>query len=140
MNKRLGFQLLPFFFGILIGCSGSTVKQTVPASSGEIRFEEERYYFGKVSQGAVVEHIFKFKNIGTDTLLIDRVETTCGCTAAIASANRIAPGDTGQINVRFDTGGKVGAVNKPVFVFTNGARPVYQVDLYGEIELQGTKD
>jgi len=139
MNTVL--NMFPFVFCavILVNCSASDSKQAVASSVVSVRFEEERYNFGKITQGTVVEHIFKFTNVGNDTLVIDRVETTCGCTAAILSANRIAPGDSGQIKVTFDSHGKIGSISKPVLIYSNSSNAVHQVDVYGEIEVPKDK-
>jgi hypothetical protein len=51
-------------------------------------FKETNHDFGKVKQGDVVSCEFVFKNAGGAPLVIERVETTCGCTAALASRRR----------------------------------------------------
>jgi len=41
-----------------------------------IYFYEKEYNFGKVNQGDVIKHIFKFKNIGTETLIINKITSS----------------------------------------------------------------
>lgn len=122
---------------IFLSCSSSETKQpSVSAGkAANLRLEEERYDFGKIAQGTVVEHVFKFTNVGYDTLVVDRVESTCGCTVAILSSRHIAPGESGEIKVSFDSHGKVGPVSKPVMIYSNGANTIHQLDIYGEIEV-----
>lgn len=82
-------------------------------------FKETSHDFGKVKQGDVVSHEFVFKNEGGAPLIVDRVETTCGCTAALVSEKRIAPGKEGKIKTTFDTRGYAGRLSKYVYLVSN---------------------
>lgn len=54
--------------GILfIGCHEKHIK------SPRIQFNEREYNFGEIADVEKVTHVFKFKNIGGDTLVIDDV-------------------------------------------------------------------
>jgi len=75
--------------------------------------------FGEIYQGSKAEHIFELKNVGNDTLRIGRVETSCGCTAAMMSTENIPPGGSGKLSVAFNSAGYTGSVTKSVFVATN---------------------
>ena len=85
------------------------------------KFKEETWDFGKVKQGEVLAHEFVFVNEGDAPLVIERVATSCGCTAALASEDRIAPGKEGRIKASFDTRGYAGSVVKYVYVESNDA-------------------
>ena len=85
------------------------------------KFREEGWNFGKVKQGEVLAHEFVFTNEGDAPLVIERVSTSCGCTAALASEDRIAPGKEGRIKASFDTRGYAGSVVKYVYVESNDA-------------------
>ncbi len=41
-----------------------------------IQFDEETYDFGQVSQGEIPEHIFTFKNVGDEELVIKKITTS----------------------------------------------------------------
>lgn len=82
-------------------------------------FEHESWDFGRVNQGEMLTHVFPFSNKGDDTLLINRVRTSCGCTAVLVSEKKIAPGKTGDIKVDFNTQGYEGEVSKYIYVETN---------------------
>ncbi len=92
-----------------------------PASAAKplAKFDAVKHDFGKVKQGDVLTHEFTFKNVGENTLVVDRVETTCGCTAALVSANKIEPGKEGKVKVSFDTRGYSGRLVKYVFMESN---------------------
>jgi len=78
-----------------------------------VKYENEIHDFGKVMDGEVVTHIFKFKNTGDEPLILKDVKASCGCTAPSWSRTPIAPGKKGEIVVRFDTKGRGQAGGKP---------------------------
>jgi hypothetical protein len=57
-------------------------KNAAPA----IYFPETEYNFGKMKEGKVGEHTFRFSNKGNSSLVISDVRTSCGCTAALLSS------------------------------------------------------
>jgi hypothetical protein len=89
------------------------------AAQPKIKFKEETWNFGKVKQGETLAHEFVFTNSGDATLIIQKVSTSCGCTAALASEDKIAPGKEGKIEIKFDTRGYGGTVSKLIFVESN---------------------
>jgi hypothetical protein len=99
-------------------------------------FKETTHDFGKVKQGDVVSHEFVFKNEGGAPLIVDRVETTCGCTAALVSEKRIAPGKEGKIKTTFDTRGYAGRLSKYVYLVSNdGESARRELVLVADIEV-----
>ncbi len=97
------------------------IASAAPAAAKDARakFKETAWDFGKVKQGEVVSHEFVFKNIGDAALLIEQVETSCGCTAALLSEKRVDPGKEGKIKASFDTRGYSGKLVKYIFVDSN---------------------
>ncbi|OGD26273.1 MAG: hypothetical protein A2Y56_05435 [Candidatus Aminicenantes bacterium RBG_13_63_10] len=86
------------------------------ANPPRIKFREESWNFGKVKQTAVLEHEFVFKNTGGAKLTIHKVETSCGCTAALATEKTLEPGQEGKVKVSFNTLGYSGEVTKNIYV------------------------
>jgi hypothetical protein len=80
---------------------------------------EPVHEFGTVDQGTVIRHAFRFLNAGGGPLEIGRVDTPCGCTAAIVPQTVIPPGEEGSVEVAFDTTGFRGRKAKSVFLSTN---------------------
>jgi hypothetical protein len=91
------------------------IKGNVP----EIKFEEEVFDFGKITQGEVVSHDFKFMNIGNTNLIISGASGSCGCTVPKWPKEPILPGKEGKLNVVFSSEGKKGIMEKTVTVVTN---------------------
>ncbi len=53
-----------------------------PGAKLEYTFGSEKHDFGKVTQGAVLDHTFSLKSAGTSDLVIRQAKPTCGCTVA----------------------------------------------------------
>jgi hypothetical protein len=99
----------------------------VPAFAQEGESPQPKIYlphtlwdFGYVPKTGSVSHTYQIKNIGDDTLIIVKVRTTCGCTTAPLSKQRLAPGETAEMEVIFDPRRiKVGESSKRLQVISN---------------------
>jgi hypothetical protein len=149
-----------FLFGWLIGATSvllfygnsveaqtvSPTQETSPApapatNAPRLVFKESVYDFGKVEQGEQVNHLFHFTNQGERDLRIESVKTTCGCTAAVISADVIAPGKEGTISATFDTTRYFGEKAKSISVYSNDPlQPVTTLTLQGEIVVEIVAD
>lgn len=109
----------------------------VPAGKGpKIKFREESKDFGRVKQGEALTHVFVFKNEGDETLKIKSVRTSCGCAAALASNDEIAPGKSGEVKVTFDTRGYVQKTSKYIYVESNDlSQSMTTLTLMADIEV-----
>lgn len=85
----------------------------------DIKFEEEEYDFGKMTQGEQVTHSFYFKNTGKKNLIITSASGSCGCTIPNWPKEPIAPDAQGKIDVVFNSEGKRGFQEKTVTIVTN---------------------
>ncbi len=88
-----------------------------------LEVEAASFDFGEISQGEKVRHVFIFSNVGDETLMIDRVRSSCGCTAALVSDKILEPGETGEVQANFDSTRFSGSVSKTIYLYTND--PVY---------------
>ena len=124
-RRRLGLAPLGgvLFCLAAVGCgdgaSGSAaVLGAVPAPSEDgarLVFGESAHDFGKVSEGKVVTHLFPFTAQGSESLVISRVDSSCGCTAknvfvermgvrtAYVFGEEIPPGTRCWVEARMDT-------------------------------------
>jgi hypothetical protein len=110
--------------------------KTLASGQPKIKFKETAWDFGKVKQGEVLSHEFIFTNEGDATLVIQKVSTSCGCTAALVSADKIQPGKEGRIEIKFDTRGYGGQVNKLVYVDSNDPGEAHrQLQVAADIEI-----
>ncbi len=106
------------------------------AGEPRIKFKELARDFGKVKQGDILSHEFVFANEGDSTLVIKKVSTSCGCTAALVSDEKLAPGKQGKIEVKFDTRGFGNRVSKHIFVDSNDpGQARVQLEVSADIEV-----
>ncbi len=106
------------------------------ASKPRAVFKETTHDFGKVKQGDVVTHEFVFKNEGGAPLLVEKVETTCGCTAALVSEKKIGPGKEGKIKTTFDTRGYSGRLSRYIYLISNdGENTRRELSLVADIQV-----
>jgi len=120
--------------------STDLVTNPLTASGGDkkdktaiISFENDSYDFGKIIQGEKITHSYSFKNTGTAPLVISSVAASCGCTIPTWEKNPIAAGESGEINVVFDSEGKQGAQAKDITVITNALPNTSILRLTGEV-------
>jgi hypothetical protein len=92
--------------------------------------------FGMVKQHTKITHSFIISNIGQKPLIIKRLRSTCGCTAALTTKERIEPGESGKINVTFSPGYRKGRVTKYVYVESNDPdEPLVKLTVTGIVEV-----
>lgn len=83
-----------------------------------MKFETEVVDYGTITQNSEGTRLFLFTNTGDAPLLITKVKTTCGCTVPSYSKAPIMPGDTGELNIKYDTK-RLGAFTKTITVMSN---------------------
>ena len=99
-----------------------------------IVFEESKYDFGSVVQGGMVDHVFKFKNTGTQPLVISNIGVSCGCTTPEWTKDPVMPGKSGTISAHFNSAGKMGMQNKVLTIESNATAGNTTVSLVGEVK------
>jgi|GEM_PF-506257 len=85
----------------------------------KIKFKETSWDFGKITQGEKAAHDFEFTNTGDAELIINSIQTSCGCTAVIPSSQNLQPGDKAVLTVNFDSAGRKDEQTKNVYVVSN---------------------
>ena len=106
-----------FFAFVMLGGAVHSYAQT---KGPVITWEKSVHDFGDVAQGDKVEHTFKFKNAGSEPLIITNVQVTCGCTTPKGWArDPIAPGQSSEITIAFNSLGKFGKQTKVVTIVSN---------------------
>ncbi len=100
----------------------------------KMEFENRYHNFDTVNEGDKVRHVFKFTNTGKVSLLIADARSTCGCTVPSYPKTPIAPGDSGEIKVVFDTKTKAGPQSKPVSITANTYPKITTIYMNGTVE------
>ncbi len=108
----------------------------------KVYVEEPTYDFGSILEGYAVTHVFTIENIGDSPLEIMKVVASCGCTTTALATDRLAPGESVELEVRIDTTGFVGRISKLIYVYTNDPdyadssgsdRPKFTLRVTGEV-------
>ena len=98
-----------------------------------IAFSEEVHDFGTINEGEIVEHRFSFKNTGEAPLIIQNATASCGCTVPEKPKDPIAPGESGEILVKFNSKNKSGQQQPVVTVTANTYPKQTKVKLKGVV-------
>jgi len=80
---------------------------------------EEVGDLGQIKPDKKQTHVFTLKNEGGETLVIERVQAPCGCTATLLSDEEILSGKTAQLEVTFNPRGYEGTVTQSVYIYSN---------------------
>ena len=97
-----------------------------------ILFENDVVDYGEVDYGDDGVRKFEFTNTGTDVLIISRVYSTCGCTIPKKPEAPILPGETGNIEVKYDTK-RIGPIRKTITVYSNASTIPYTLKIKGKV-------
>ncbi len=90
-----------------------------PAAQEMLVLKENAFDFGKIQQGQPVTHEFTVNNNSTDSLKLENVQASCGCTTPVWKKEPVAPGGTTQINVGYNAANE-GNFEKTVTIYYNG--------------------
>jgi hypothetical protein len=96
------------------------------------KLDTETFDFGKVKQSVPATATFTVTNIGTEPLIIEQANPTCGCTISDYTKSPIAPGQTGTINATYNAAA-LGAIHKTLTVKFAGIDEIKSINLAGEV-------
>lgn len=100
--------------------------------TAKMEFKSETIDYGEIKKGSDGVRVFEFTNTGTAPLVIEDVKSSCGCTVPKKPEEPILPGETGQIEVKYDTK-RVGPIRKTVTVYSNAEEPVKALKIKGTV-------
>jgi hypothetical protein len=86
--------------------SGEAMPAAPTGPTTTIEYETMVHDFGEIKEGDMVKYSFKFKNTGSEPLVISDAKGSCGCTVPDWPREPIAPGASAEIKVEFDSKGK----------------------------------
>ena len=101
-------------------------------NQADIKFEETIIDYGEVEFESDGKRVFKFKNVGTAPLIFKRISSSCGCTIPKKPEKPIEPGDSGEIEVEYDTK-RVGVFMKAISVVSNSKNSSIVLRIKGEV-------
>ena len=118
---------------IIIIC---VILYSVPTHSqekfAEITFKETIIDYGIIENGVDGKKTFEFKNTGDSPLIFSRIFSSCGCTIPKKPEKPIEPGESGIIEVEYDTK-RTGLFQKAITVNSNAKTPNIILRIKGEV-------
>ncbi len=94
--------------------AAETAKQEGPVMSMETNVVD----YGDVAHGSEPLRKVVFTNTGTEPLIITNAKGSCGCTVPSWPREPILPGETAELEVRYDTK-RTGPINRTIKLTTN---------------------
>jgi hypothetical protein len=117
-----------FVFLILVG---------VVFSQNKLKpIDSDIHNFGIITKGEVVKHTFKLKNISGKILQLERVQSSCGCTATLLSKKTLKPGEVASITAEFNSEGFSGFQEKHIYVYEkDNPTPIYTLTIQATVRV-----
>ena len=113
------FNIISLFALLFLGAQAMFGQMEDGAVDGpQMTFETLVVDYGTIEQHSDPLRIAKFTNTGTAPLVIKNARGSCGCTVPTYPKEPIMPGETAEIEIRYDTK-RVGGINKTVTITTN---------------------
>ena len=98
----------------------------------KIEFESQTIDYGTINKGSDGVRVFKFKNTGNAPLVVSSVKSSCGCTVPKKPEAPILPGESGEIEVKYDTK-RVNPIRKTITVTSNAETPTVALKIKGNV-------
>lgn len=111
---------------------------TAQDKQAKIEFKSETVDYGEIAKGSDGVRVFEFTNTGSVPLIISKVSSSCGCTIPKKPEGPIMPGESGEIQVKYDTK-RVGPIRKAITVISNADTPTKVLKIKGVVKAEGTK-
>lgn len=99
----------------------------------EIVFEKDVHDFGTIEYGGNGTYDFKFSNTGKTPLIISNARGSCGCTVPKWPKEPIGKGQSGSINVQYDTK-RPGPFTKTITISSNAKSASKVITIKGVVE------
>ena len=100
--------------------SHSTAIVALAGTAPSIYFLEDSWDFGEITPDEFPTHIFKFKNIGDEVLIIKGTKVSCeSCIEPLFSTKELNPGEEGELKITVNSLSMLGRFTKRIYVETN---------------------
>ncbi len=100
-----------------------------------LEFDVLSWDFGDIAEEAgVVEGEFAYRNVCDIPIVIQRVQTTCGCTTPEYSKAPIMVGESGVLKVRFNPEGRTGRNIRDIYIYSTASVDPIVLRVTGRVE------
>jgi len=134
----IAFSLLFIFTAQSLPLRGITTTIALAGSGPSIYFPEDSWDFGEITPDELPAHIFEFKNIGDEVLIIKEAKVSCeSCVDPLISTKELNPGDSAELKITVNSLDMIGRFTKRIYVESNDpANPRVVVTVSGFIKAQ----
>ena len=108
-------------FSCLLAVSVAVANGQALKAGEALDLKELAHDFGSIQQGRPAIHVFTVQNNASDTLKIQNVQASCGCTTPVWNREPVAPGAKTAIQVGYNAAAD-GPFEKTVTVFYNDGK------------------
>ena len=103
-------------------------------SNAQIEWIDTTYNFGTIQEELGKQYgKIRFVNKSSESTIINKVKTTCGCTVADYPKDEILPGDTAIINFSFNPEGRLGKFEKAIKIYYGVNNELQIIKIKGRI-------
>jgi hypothetical protein len=120
-------MVLVLFVGLL------TWSVSAQEKTAKIQLKSDTVDYGEIEKGSDGVRVFEFTNTGDAPLVISKVSSSCGCTIPKKPEAPIQPGESGEIQVKYDTN-RVGPIRKAITVISNADTPTMILKIKGTVK------
>ena len=99
----------------------------------KLEIPSSRFDLGLIPDQSTVKHSFWFKSVGTDTVKIKEIVTTCQCTTVPLTKDWLAPGDSMPVSVFWNLGRRIGNAGQYPQVIIEGDEKLHSMSLIGQV-------
>ena len=86
--------------------------------SKALKFNKEVHDFGRIKQNQRVTTTFTYTNKSSKSIKIQKIQTSCGCTAANTTKDILKPGEYAAVTISFNSGRRKGQTKKYIYFST----------------------
>ena len=132
-NLKLCVNIL--LIGMLMSCNyfGNNEKQNNNIKT-TATVDKQKINLGSLKRNIPRKCVFTVQNTGKSPLLIQNVETSCGCTLPEWTKHPVKPGKSGEVRVTYDAE-YPGRFHKTITVYANVESPI-RLTVSGEVEFE----
>jgi hypothetical protein len=124
--------------GISFAAHAQDQNKSTSTEGADIQFETTVHDYGTMQQDANGDCEFKFKNTGTEPLVLSNVVASCGCTTPSWPKEPLMPGKSSVIKVHYDTK-RIGIISKQITVMSNAKTDRVILNIKGNVLAKETE-
>jgi len=104
-------------------------------SQPKLESSGQKFDFGLTTQNSTIIYSFWLKSTGTDTVKISDIKTGCSCAVSLLESDKIAPGDSAQLTISWNTEHATGPIKRFPRIYSNGSAKPLSISLKANVLL-----